>query len=274
MRNQFEYINQYFDKIFVISIARAVERHEKIKLHLQGLNYELLIGIDKNDLEEKVLVEQHVYDKEKGRKHHLWNQPMILGQIACSLSHKKVYELQVQYGYKKVLILEDDVIVNQVGVDLFPQIIKESTCPPRAVQKYLNKISRLLLNRIDLHIEVTHMQFSELSKAENSENNSVIRERVIAAREIQSERYKTNEGIYASAQMSNKLLKEIFMISLAGQNLLKAPMDKLNLSARAYDRILKVSRTIADLVKSPDIKAEHLAEAIQYISLEREGWAG
>jgi magnesium chelatase family protein len=151
---------------------------------------------------------------------------------------------------------------------------KECTCPPGAVQKYLNKISGPLLDRIDLHVEVTPVPFTELSKNENSESSSEIRERVIRAREIQAERYKTMEGIYANAQMSSKLLKEICVISQAGQTLLKAAMDKLNLSARAYDRILKVSRTIADLAGSDDIKIEHLAEAIQYRSLDREGWAG
>jgi magnesium chelatase family protein len=151
---------------------------------------------------------------------------------------------------------------------------KECTCPPGAVQKYLNKISGPLLDRIDLHVEVTPVPFSELSKAESSEPSAAIRDRVIAAREIQAERYKDVEGIYANAQMSSKQLKEICVISQAGQTLLKAAMDKLNLSARAYDRILKVSRTIADLAQSPDIKVEHLAEAIQYRSLDREGWAG
>lgn len=151
---------------------------------------------------------------------------------------------------------------------------KECTCPPGAVQKYLNKISGPLLDRIDLHVEVTPVPFSELSKTENSETSAVIRERVIAAREIQEQRYKDVEGIYANAQMSSKQLKEICVISQAGQTLLKAAMDKLNLSARAYDRILKVSRTIADLAQSNDIKIEHLAEAIQYRSLDREGWAG
>ena len=151
---------------------------------------------------------------------------------------------------------------------------KECTCPPGAVQKYLNKISGPLLDRIDLHVEVTPVPFSELSKAENSEPSAAIRDRVIAAREIQAERYKEVDGIYANAQMSSKQLKEICVISQAGQTLLKAAMDKLNLSARAYDRILKVSRTIADLAQSPDIKVEHLAEAIQYRSLDREGWAG
>lgn len=151
---------------------------------------------------------------------------------------------------------------------------KECTCPPGAVQKYLNKISGPLLDRIDLHVEVTPVPFSELSKASSSESSAAIRERVILARDIQSERYKEIEGIYANAQMNSKLLKEICVISQAGQTLLKAAMDKLNLSARAYDRILKVSRTIADLDQSPDIKIEHLAEAIQYRSLDREGWAG
>lgn len=125
MIHQFEHINQYFDKIYIISIARAVERHEKIKLHLQGLNYELFFGIDKNNLQEKSLIEQDIYNKEQSKKHHLWNQPMFLGQIACAWSHKKIYELQIQNGYQKVLILEDDVIINQVGVDLFPKIINE-----------------------------------------------------------------------------------------------------------------------------------------------------
>lgn len=151
---------------------------------------------------------------------------------------------------------------------------KECTCPSGAVQKYLNKISGPLLDRIDLHVEVTPVPFNELSKASSSESSAAIRERVMAAREIQSERYKETEGIYANAQMSSKLLKEICAISKPGQALLKAAMDKLNLSARAYDRILKVSRTIADLDRSADIKVEHLAEAIQYRSLDREGWAG
>jgi magnesium chelatase family protein len=151
---------------------------------------------------------------------------------------------------------------------------KECTCGPGMVQKYLNKISGPLLDRIDLHVEVTPVPFSELSKNENGETSETIRNRVMIAREIQEERYKETEGVYANAQMSSKQLKEICVITQAGQTLLKAAMDKLNLSARAYDRILKVSRTIADLAQSTDIKVEHLAEAIQYRSLDREGWAG
>jgi magnesium chelatase family protein len=151
---------------------------------------------------------------------------------------------------------------------------KQCTCPPGAVQKYLNKISGPLLDRIDLHVEVTPVAFSELSSTKQFEKSELIRERVIKAREIQMERYKDNEGVHANAQMSSKTLKEICIINTASQNLLKIAMEKLNLSARAYDRILKVSRTIADLAGSADIKAEHLAEAIQYRSLDREGWGG
>lgn len=151
---------------------------------------------------------------------------------------------------------------------------KECTCPPGAVQKYLNKISGPLLDRIDLHVEVTPVAFSELSSIQNFEKSESIRARVIKATEKQAERFKNNPGVYSNAQMSSKMLKEICVITQAGSNLLKVAMEKLNLSARAYDRILKVSRTIADLAGSDDIKPEHLAEAIQYRSLDREGWAG
>ncbi|MCW3111501.1 MAG: YifB family Mg chelatase-like ATPase [Segetibacter sp.] len=123
-------------------------------------------------------------------------------------------------------------------------------------------------------MEVTPVAFSELSSTRQFEKSESIRKRVIAAREIQEDRYKDNEGVYSNAQMSSKMLKEICVINTASQNLLKIAMERLNLSARAYDRILKVSRTIADLAGSADIKAEHLAEAIQYRSLDREGWAG
>jgi magnesium chelatase family protein len=152
---------------------------------------------------------------------------------------------------------------------------RQCTCPPGAVQKYLNKVSGPLLDRIDLHVEVTPVAFSELSNVNaKGECSSAIRERVIRARDIQSERYATHEGIFANAQMSSKNLREICVINTAGENLLKRAMERLNLSARAYDRILKVSRTIADLSGSDDIKTEHLAEAIHYRSLDREGWAG
>ena len=151
---------------------------------------------------------------------------------------------------------------------------KECSCPPGAVQKYLNKISGPLLDRIDLHVEVTPVPFNELSSTKNTEGSAVIRSRVIQAREIQAERYKDDPGVYANAQISTKMLKAVCVIDATGAHLLKAAMNKLNLSARAYDRILKVSRTIADLSASENISPAHLAEAIQYRSLDREGWAG
>ncbi len=149
---------------------------------------------------------------------------------------------------------------------------RDCTCPPGGVQKYLNKISGPLLDRIDLHVEVTPVAFEELSSEQKFEKSCFIRERVIKAREIQTLRYEHNDGVYANAHMSSKMLKEICTINTASQHLLKTAMEKLNLSARAYDRILKVSRTIADLSSCTDIKPEHLAEAIQYRSLDREGW--
>lgn len=151
---------------------------------------------------------------------------------------------------------------------------KECVCSPGVVQKYLSKISGPLLDRIDLHVEVTPVSFNELSTTSNGESSEKIRERVIQAREIQVERFKNKEGVYANAQISSKTIKEICQIDETGKQLLKTAMDKLGLSARAYDRILKVARTIADLENAVNIKSEHLAEAIQYRSLDREGWAG
>jgi magnesium chelatase family protein len=148
------------------------------------------------------------------------------------------------------------------------------SCPPGAVQKYLNRISGPLLDRIDLHVEVTPVGFNELSSLDPGETSAIIRERVIRAREKQYQRFSELTGVYANAQMDSSLLKKICRIERAGSTILKTAMEKLNLSARAYDRILKVSRTIADLDDQEEIKTEHLAEAIQYRSLDRESWAG
>lgn len=151
---------------------------------------------------------------------------------------------------------------------------KECVCPPGVVQKYLNKISGPLLDRIDIHIEVTPVSYSELAAERFSEKSNLVRERVVKAREIQEKRYAENEGIHCNAQISSKKLREVCKIDEAGNQLLKTAMEKLGLSARAYDRILKVARTIADLDNSENIETQHLAEAIQYRSLDREGWAG
>ena len=149
---------------------------------------------------------------------------------------------------------------------------KECVCAPGNIQRYLNKISGPLLDRIDIHIEVVPVSYDELSEIKPAESSAIIRERVIAAREIQSERFKNKEQIYCNAQMSSKLIREHCEIDTAGKTLLKKAMEKLGLSARAYDRILKVSRTIADLEGKENIQSYHLAEAIQYRSLDRSGW--
>jgi magnesium chelatase family protein len=151
---------------------------------------------------------------------------------------------------------------------------KECVCGPGVVQKYLNKISGPLLDRIDLHVEVTPVSFDQIASTRKSESSEQIRERVIKARERQTERFKDKKEIYSNAMMPPELVKEICLIGDPGKALLRTAMDRLGLSARAYDRILKVSRTIADLAGSDDIKVEHLAEAIQYRSLDRESWAG
>jgi len=151
---------------------------------------------------------------------------------------------------------------------------KECVCPPGTVQKYLNRISGPLLDRIDLHVEVTPVSFSELTKTQKSERSESVRERVIAARNHQLDRFINEEGVFSNAQMGAQLLQKISTIDEAGKSLLNVAMKKLGLSARAYDRILKVARTIADLESSVKIETHHLAEAIQYRSLDREGWAG
>jgi len=150
---------------------------------------------------------------------------------------------------------------------------KDCVCPPGTVSRYLNKVSGPLLDRIDLHIEVTPVNVDELiKKGKTGEESKAIRERVIVAREKQEQRLNIF-GLHANAQMDNKTMRTFCQLDKASTELLKTAMNKLNLSARAYDRILKVSRTIADLDASENIIAKHIAEAIQYRSLDRENWA-
>jgi magnesium chelatase family protein len=151
---------------------------------------------------------------------------------------------------------------------------RECHCHPGMVQKYLNKISGPLLDRIDLHVEVTPVGFDEMSNNQPAERSESIRERVLKARATQTARFQEKPNTHCNAQMNSRQLKEHCAIDRAGSELLKTAMEKLNLSARAYDRILKVARTIADLEGESFIKTQHLAEAIQYRSLDRENWAG
>lgn len=151
---------------------------------------------------------------------------------------------------------------------------KECVCGPGIVQRYLNKVSGPLLDRIDLHVEVTPVKFDELTSTRKTESSKAIRDRVIEGRERQKARFQDNPEVFCNAMMPSHQVKEVCQINEAGKNLLKTAMERLGLSARAYDRILKVARTIADISGSESIKVEHLAEAIQYRSLDREGWAG
>ncbi len=152
---------------------------------------------------------------------------------------------------------------------------KDCVCGPGVVKKYLTKISGPLLDRIDLHVEVTPVSYDELaSRSKESETSEEVMKRVIEARKIQEERFKDTKGVYNNAQMSGSMIREVCQLNKAGHLLLKKAMERLQLSARAYDRILKVARTIADLDNTSDIQITHLAEAIHFRSLDREGWSG
>ena len=148
------------------------------------------------------------------------------------------------------------------------------TSSPAEMQRYLSKISGPLLDRIDIHIEVTPVPFEKLSEERRGESSVDIRKRVTAAREIQTQRFKENPNVHYNAQMSVRQIREFCDLDEASKQLLKTAMERLNLSARAYDRILKVSRSIADLEQSENIAANHISEAIQYRSLDRDGWLG
>lgn len=176
--------------------------------------------------------------------------------------------LSVEYPASFMLIAS----MNPCPCGFYNHPEKECICGPGQVQKYMSKISGPLLDRIDLHVEVTPVNFNELTSQIQAEKSSVIRNRVIRARTIQDARFKANNNLHYNAQMSPRAVREICKIDEAGKTLIRQAMEKLGLSARAYDRILKVARTIADLAESKEIKLEHLAEAIHYRSLDRDSW--
>lgn len=151
---------------------------------------------------------------------------------------------------------------------------KECVCSPGVVQKYLNKISGPLLDRIDIHLEVIPVPFDKLAGAPTAESSQTIRNRVIKARQIQAQRFAEHNDVYCNAQMTSKLIHQYCQLDEPSTNILKMAMQKFGLSARAYDRILKVARTIADLEGAQNIQTQHVSEAIQYRCLDRENWAG
>lgn len=191
-------------------------------------------------------------------------QPMEERKITVSRSR-----FSVEYPASFMLVAS----MNPCPCGYYNHPEKDCVCAPGVVQKYLNKISGPLLDRIDLHVEVTPLPIKDLSMDKQGEKSETIRERVIDARKIQEKRFEGANGVYCNAQMATKELREYCRIDAASQTLLNKAMERLGLSARAYDRILKVARTVADLAASDDIKMEHLAEAIQFRSLDRDSWA-
>ncbi len=189
-------------------------------------------------------------------------QPLEDRQITVSRA-----KFSVEYPASFMLVAS----MNPCPCGFYNHPTKQCVCAPGMVQKYLNRISGPLLDRIDIHLEVVPVPFNKLAEMKPGETSSAIRERVIKARDIQRERF-ADSGIYANAQMSSRMLRKYCNPDEAGHAILKNAMEKLGLSARAYDRILKVARTIADLEGAESILASHLGEAIQYRSLDREGW--
>ena len=149
---------------------------------------------------------------------------------------------------------------------------KECTCPPGVVAKYLNRISGPLLDRIDLQVEILPVPFEELASGAPGESSAAIRERVVRARKIQEERFRGEKNIHCNAQMNTRLLNKHVVLGDAAMRQLRDAMTRFDMSARAYDRILKVARTIADLDGSEEVTAEHTSEAVSYRKLDRSGW--
>jgi magnesium chelatase family protein len=187
-------------------------------------------------------------------------QPLEDGRVTISRS-----KLSVEYPANFMLVCA----MNPCPCGYYTDPTKECTCLPVAIQKYMAKISGPLLDRIDLHIEVPAVKYKDLSSKESGEPSEKIRDRVINARDNQTKRFRGRKGLYANAGMQSKDIREYCKLDAAGEELLKMAITKLGLSARAYDRILKVGRTIADMAGSADIRPEHISEAIQYRSLDR-----
>jgi len=163
--------------------------------------------------------------------------------------------------------------MNPCPCGYFGDATRDCHCTPPVIQRYVSKISGPLLDRIDIHIEVPAVKYKELRGPAASEDSSVVRQRVFEARQRQTERFAAEKKTYANAQMSPKMIRKFCAISADGEKLLETAITRLGLSARAHDRILKVSRTIADLDAAPAIEPKHLSEAIQYRTLDRTYWA-
>jgi magnesium chelatase family protein len=192
-------------------------------------------------------------------------QPLEDGRVTISRS-----KISVEYPCNFMLASA----MNPCPCGNFGNPNQECTCAPQQIQKYISKISGPLLDRIDIHIQVQSVKYKELSSKTSAEPSSAIRERVVKARDIQLKRFENRKNMYCNADMQSKEIREFCEIDSASEELLKMAITKLGLSARAYDRILKVSRSIADLCGEEKITASHISEAIQYRSLDRTMWLG
>lgn len=190
-------------------------------------------------------------------------QPLEDGRVTISRS-----KMSLDFPANFMLVCA----MNPCPCGYYTDPMKDCTCTPAQIQKYMAKISGPLLDRIDLHVEVPAVKYKELSSKDTGERSERVRERVVKAREIQRTRFSGRKGLYSNADMQSKDIKEFCRVDAAGEELLKMAITKLGLSARAYDRILKVGRTIADLADSLTIQPEHIGEAIQYRSLDRNLW--
>jgi magnesium chelatase family protein len=193
-------------------------------------------------------------------------QPMEERRVTISRA-----KLAIEYPASFMLIAS----MNPCPCGFYNHPEKECVCGSGIVKRYLNKISGPLLDRIDLHVEVVPVKLEQLTAQSSTAESSIdIAKRVVRAREIQVKRFEKFKGVYANAQMPSRMVREVCALNTEGMEILKTAMNRLQLSARAYDRILKVARTIADLAESENIQMEHLAEAIQFRSLDRANWAG
>lgn len=192
-------------------------------------------------------------------------QPLEEGHITISRAR-----FSVEYPAKFMLVAS----MNPCPCGHLNDPMRQCVCAPAAVQRYLSRVSGPLMDRIDLHIEVTPVPFDELNRRGESEPSSAVRARVVRARTVQAERFKGQEGIHCNAQMNSRQVRRHCALDASGQSLMKLAIQRLGLSARAYDRILKVSRTIADMGGAETIQPEHVSEAIQYRSLDRSWWHG
>jgi magnesium chelatase family protein len=197
----------------------------------------------------------------------------VLEVMRQPLEDRKITISRVKYSVEYPCSVTFLASMNPCPCGFYGDPTHNCVCTPGQIQRYMNKISGPLLDRIDIQCEISPLPFSDISNAQPGEPSAVIRERVIAARKIQEERFRHHKKIYCNAQMTERMIHQYAEPDVASLDMLRLAMERLSLSARAYNRILKVARTIADLDKSEKVLSQHIAEAIGYRSLDRGDWA-